>query len=236
MKVEIWSDVVCPFCYIGKRRFEEGLRQFSHPEAVEVVWRSFELTPEFRPVPGQDIYQSLAEKKGIALEESRRMSDHMAGVAGEVGLDYDFDHTVPANTFLAHQLIHLGAHHGRQDATKERLFAAYYTEGRDLNDPETLAQLGAEVGLDAAEIRQALAAGIYAEAVRYDEYQAQQIGVRGVPFFVFEDKYAVSGAQPAELFAEVLDKVWAEAQPARPALVAVSGSADGPACGPDGCD
>ncbi len=236
MKVEIWSDVVCPFCYIGKRRFEAGLEQFSHPEAVEVVWRSFELAPDFAPVPGQSTYEVLAAKKGVPAAEGRRMSDHVAGVAQEVGLQYDFDRTVPANTFLAHQLIHLGAHHGRQDATKERLMAAYYTEGRDLNDVETLVQLGTEAGLDAAEIRQALAAGTYAEAVRYDEYQAQQIGVRGVPFFVFDDKYAVSGAQPAELFTEVLDKVWAEAQATRPELVAVSGSAEGPACGPDGCD
>ena len=236
MKVEIWSDVVCPFCYIGKRRFEDGLRQFGHPEAVEVVWRSFELTPDFQPVPGQSIHDSLAAKKGVSPAEGRRMNDHMTGIAQEVGLAYDFERAVPANTFLAHQLVHLGAHHGRQDATKERLMAAYYTQGRDLNDLETLVELGAEVGLDAAEIRQALAAGTYAEAVRYDEYQAQQIGVRGVPFFVFEDKYAVSGAQPAELFAEVLGKVWDEAQAAKPQLVAVAGQADGPACGPDGCD
>ncbi len=236
MKVEIWSDVVCPFCYIGKRRFEEGLRQFGHLEAVEVVWRSFQLTPDFQPVPGQSIHESLAAKKGVSPAEGRRMNDHMAGIAREVGLAYDFEHTVPANTFLAHQLVHLGAQHGRQDATKERLMAAYYTQGRDLNDVETLVALGTDVGLDAAEIRQALAAGTYAEAVRYDEYQAQQIGVQGVPFFVFEDKYAVSGAQPAELFAEVLGKVWDEAQAAKPQLVAVAGQADGPACGPDGCD
>ncbi|MGI4887095.1 MAG: DsbA family oxidoreductase [Janthinobacterium lividum] len=236
MKVEIWSDVVCPFCYIGKRRFEDGLRQFGCPGAVEVVWRSFELTPDFQPIPGQNIHESLAAKKGVSPAEGRRMSDQLVGVAQEVGLDFDFDRVVPANTFLAHQLVHLGAHHGVQDATKERLFAAYYTEARDLNDVDTLAALGVEVGLDAAEIRQALAAGTYAEAVRYDEYQAQQIGVRGVPFFVFEDKYAVSGAQPAELFAEVLGKVWDEAQAAKPQLVAVAGQADGPACGPDGCD
>lgn len=236
MKVEIWSDVVCPFCYIGKRRFEDGLRQFGHPEAVEVVWRSFELTPDFQPVPGQSIHDSLAAKKGISPAEGRQMNNQMAGIAKEVGLAYDFERAVPANTFLAHQLVHLGAHHGQQDATKERLMAAYYTEGRDLNDVATLVALGTEVGLDAAEIRQALAAGTYAEAVRYDEYQAQQIGVQGVPFFVFEDKYAVSGAQPAELFAEVLGKVWDEAQAAKPQLVAVAGQVDGPACGPEGCD
>lgn len=236
MKVEIWSDVACPFCYIGKRRFEAGLRQFGRPGAVEVVWRSFELAPDFEPVPGQSIHEALAAKKGVSPAEGRRLGDHVAGIAREVGLAYDFGRTVPANTFLAHQLVHLGARHGRQDATKERLMAAYYAEGRDLNDPETLVQLGEEAGLEAAEIRQALAAGTYAEAVRHDEYQARQIGVRGVPFFVFEDKYAVSGAQPAELFAEVLGKVWAEAPPARPPLVAVDGRPGGPACGPDGGD
>lgn len=230
MKVEIWSDVVCPFCYIGKRKFEAALQQFAHRDAVEVVWRSFQLSPEFQPVPGETIHESLAKKKGVSAAEGRRMNDHMAGIAKEVGLEYDFNKAVPANTFLAHQLIHLGAEHGRQEATKERLMAAYYIEGQNIGDLETLVQLGSEVGLDADEIRAVLTAGTYAEAVRHDEYQAQQIGVRGVPFFVFADKYAVSGAQPTELFAEVLDTVWAEAQPQLQTI----GAADGPACGPDG--
>ncbi|HEX8327087.1 MAG TPA: DsbA family oxidoreductase [Hymenobacter sp.] len=233
MKVEIWSDVVCPFCYVGKRKFENALKDFAHRDDVEVVWRSFELTPNFEPIPGENIYESLAKKKGVSTAEGRRMSDYMTNAAKEVGLEYDFDRAVPTNTFLAHQLIHLGAHHGRQDATKERLFKAYYTEGQNIGDLETLVKLGAEVGLDATEIREALIAGTYAEAVRYDEYQAQQINVRGVPFFVFEDKYAVSGAQPTELFAEVLGKVWDEFKPAKPVPQLV---ADGPACGPDGCD
>lgn len=232
MKVEIWSDVVCPFCYIGKRKFENALQGFAHRDDVEVVWHSFELNPDFVPVPGETIHDYLAKKKGVSPAEGRRMNDYMTEAAEEVGLAYDFDKAVPANTFLAHQLIHLGAHHGRQDAIKERLFAAYYTEGQDLNNLDTLVQLGTEVGLDAAEIRQALTAGTYAEAVRLDEYHAQQINVRGVPFFVFEDKYAVSGAQPSELFAEVLDKVYEEFKPAKPALVSV---ASGDACGPDGC-
>jgi len=230
MKVEIWSDVVCPFCYVGKRKFEQALAQFPHRAAVQVVWRSFELTPDFRPVPGESVHASLAKKKGVSVAEARAMGARMTQVAAEVGLAYDFDRTVPANTFLAHQLIHLGAHHGRQDATKERLMAAYYLEGQDVGDLDTLVQLASEIGLDAAETRAALAAGTYAEAVRYDEYQAQQINVGGVPFFVFEDKYAVSGAQSPELFAEVLAKVWDESQPA---LAVV---ADGAVCGPEGCD
>ena len=233
MKVDIWSDVVCPFCYIGKRKFEKALAQFAHRDEVEVVWHSFELTPDFQPIPGESIHESLAKKKGVSVEEGRKMNDFMTGVAREVGLAYDFDRTIPANTFLAHQLIHLGAHHGRQDTTKERLMAAYYLEGQNIGDLDTLVKLGTEIGLNATESRAALTAGTYAEAVRLDEYEAQQINVRGVPFFVFEDKYAVSGAQPSELFAEVLEKVWDETKPAKPVPTLV---ADGPACGPDGCD
>lgn len=232
MKIEIWSDVVCPFCYIGKRRLEQALGEFAHRDDVQVEWKSFQLTPDFVPTPGESIHASLAKKKGVPEAEGRRMNDHMALAAKEVGLAYDFERAVPANTFLAHQLIHFGAHHGRQDATKERLMAAYYEEGRDLNDPDTLVNLAAEIGLDAEAARQALLAGTYANEVRRDEYEAQQIGVRGVPFFVFEDKYAVSGAQPTEVFAEVLEKVWAENHPpAQPTLLA-----GGPACGPEGCD
>ena len=233
MKVEIWSDVVCPFCYIGKRKFENALQNFTHRDEVEVVWHSFELTPDFQPIPGESIHASLAKKKGVSVEEGRKMNDYMTTAAKEVGLAYDFDRTIPANTFLAHQLIHLGAHHGRQDATKERLMAAYYLEGQNIGDLDTLVKLGTEIGLDATEIRAALTAGTYAEAVRLDEYHAQQINVRGVPFFVFEDKYAVSGAQPSELFSEVLEKVWDELKPAKSAPVLI---ADGPACGPDGCE
>jgi predicted DsbA family dithiol-disulfide isomerase len=233
MKVEIWSDVVCPFCYVGKRKFEKALGEFAHRADVQVEWKSFQLTPDFVPVPGESIHASLAKKKGVSEAEGRRMGDQMTLIAREVGLNYDFDKTIPANTFLAHQLIHFGAHHGKQDATKERLFAAYYLEGQDINTIANLVKLAAEIGLDADAARQALEAGTYANEVRRDEYEAQQIGVRGVPFFVFEDKYAVSGAQPSEVFAEVLDKVWEESRPAKPQPTML---ADGPACGPDGCD
>ena len=230
MKVEIWSDVVCPFCYIGKRKFEKALAGFAHRDEVEVVWHSFQLDPNSRPAPGESTHESLAKKKGVSVDEARRMGDYVTKAAAEVGLHYDFDRTIPANTFLAHQLIHLGAHHGQQDATKERLMAAYYLEGQNVGDLETLVKLGAEVGLDATESREALTAGTYANAVRLDEYQAQQIGVRGVPYFVFEDKYAVSGAQQPELFAEVLEKVYDEFKPRLTVL------ADGATCGPEGCD
>ena len=233
MKVEIWSDVVCPFCYVGKRKFENALEEFAHRDEVEVVWHSFELTPDFQPIPGQNVYESLAAKKGISVAEGRAMSDHMAKVAKEVGLDFNFDRTIPANTFKAHQLIHFAAAKGQQDQAKERLFYAYYTEGQNIGDLDTLVKLAIELGFDSDETRQALHTDAYGEAVRRDEYHAQQINVRGVPFFVFEDKYAVSGAQPTELFAEVLEKAWDEFKPTKSALVQVG---EGPACGPDGCD
>lgn len=232
MKVEIWSDVVCPFCYIGKRKFEQALGEFAHRADVQVEWKSFQLMPDFVPAPGESIHASLAKKKGVPEAEGRRMSDYMTDAAKAVGLDYQFDKAIPANTFLAHQLIHFGAHQGRQDATKERLMAAYYLEGRDLNSPDVLVNLAAEIGLDAEAARQALLAGTYANEVRRDEYEAQQIGVQGVPFFVFDDKYAVSGAQPSEVFAEVLGKAWEEGHPkTQPVMLA-----DGPACGPEGCE
>ena len=223
MKVEIWSDLVCPFCYLGKRRFEAGLAQFGHPEAVEIAWRSFELDANTAPRPGQSVFDHMAERKGIPLGQSHQMHAQVAAAAAEAGLAYHFDKAVAVNTFLAHQLLHFAAAHGRQAEAKERLFRAYYTEGHNIGSVETLAALAAEIGLDAAAARQALLAGTHAPAVRRDEARAQQIGVRGVPYFVFDDKYAGSGAQPAAVFAEVLQKVWQEQPPQ-------AGAAEGPAC------
>jgi predicted DsbA family dithiol-disulfide isomerase len=227
MKVEIWSDIMCPFCYIGKRRFEAALAEFAPQAYVQVQWRSFELDPNMKTVPGQSIHELLAERKGISVAQGRQMNNQMAQTAAEVGLAFHFDKTIPANTFNAHRLIHLAAAHGRQDAAKERILYAYFTEGLNIDDAATLTQLGTELGLPEAEVAQLFQTDAYAQDVRHDEYQARQIGVRGVPFFVFDDKYAVSGAQPKEVFLEVLEKVWEERQPA------VVG-ADGPACGPDG--
>jgi len=228
MKVEIWSDIMCPFCYIGKRKFENALQQFAGREAVEVQWRSFELDPNMQTVPGQSIHELLAERKGLSVAQGKQMNDHMAGVAAEVGLHYDFDRVIPTNTFLAHRFLHLAAAHGLQNVAEERVFAAYFTEGKDVGDLATLAQLGAEIGLDAAEVTRTLETEAYAQQVRLDEYEAQQVGARGVPFFVFNNKYAVSGAQPSELFLEVLEKVQSEEKP-----VVVAG-AEGAACDLEG--
>lgn len=230
MKIEIWSDIMCPFCYVGKRRLETALAQFPHRQEMDIVWRSFELDPAMQTKPGQNIHEFLAERKGVSLAQGRQMNEHMGQIAREVGLHFDFDNMVPVNTFLAHRFIHLAAKHGQQDAAKERVLAAYFTEGRNVADLDTLVELGTGLGLDAGEIRTALQADDYAQEVRHDEYQARQIGVRGVPYFVFDDKYAVSGAQPSELFLEVLEKVWEEKHPAPTVL------ASGNACGLDGSD
>ena len=210
LTVEIWSDVVCPFCYVGKRRFENGLGEFEHRQEVQVTWRSFQLDPSARFVPGRSIYEYLAKSKGIALATSRRMHDRLADTAAELGLRYRFDTAVIANTFDAHRLTHLAKAHGRQEQVEERLFAAYFTEGRNLGDRETLAELAAETGLDPAEAREMLAGTRFADEVRADVMEAGELGADGVPFFLFNRAVSVSGAQPSELFLEVLRSIWEE--------------------------
>ncbi len=210
LTVEIWSDVVCPFCYMGKRRFEHGLSEFEHRDEVQVTWRSFQLDPDLRPVPGQGIYAYLAQSKGITTEASRRMHDRLADAAAELGLRYRFDTAVVANTFDAHRLTHLARARGVQEKLEESLFAAYFTEGRDIGDHATLAELAARAGLDAAEAREVLAGARFSQEVRDDVQEAAELGADGVPFFVFDHAVSVAGAQPSELFLEVLRTVWEE--------------------------
>jgi predicted DsbA family dithiol-disulfide isomerase len=232
MKVEIWSDVVCPWCYIGKRRFESALAQFPHREHVEVVWKAFELDPTAtsRPAGERDYAVRLAEKYGTDVDSAQQMIDTMTAQAADEGLDFHFERAVPANTVDSHQVLHLAGERGVQDAVKERLLRGYFTEGERVGDRDTLVRLAAEAGLDADEVRAVLDEGRYVGAVRADEAEAQAIGIRGVPFFVVDRKYGVSGAQPAEVLRQVLDKAWSERAP----LIPVIGG-DDTACGPDGC-
>lgn len=213
MKIEIWSDIVCPFCYIGKRKFEKALDGFGAKDNVEIVWRSFQLDPEMQPVAGQSVHEYLAMRKGVSPEKGKEMNDYMSGIAKEEGLEYNFDKAIISNTLDAHRLLHFAKTKGLQNEIKERLFKAYYTEGRNIGDQDTLAQLGQEVGLDATEIKSALQTDAYKQDVELDQYEANQVGARGVPFFVFNDKYAVSGAQPTDVFTQVLNKVWEEEKP-----------------------
>ena len=235
MKVEIWSDIACPFCYIGKRRFEKALEGFAHKDTVQVEWKSFQLDPEMKQVPGQNIYESLAEKKGWTPEQAKGLSAQVVAMAAEEGLDYNMDATVPANTLNAHRLTHLAAQLGLQDAAEERLFQAYFMEGKNIQDTETLVQLVTDIGLEEAAVRDLLAGGAFTYEVRQDIAEAQQIGVRGVPFFVIDRKYAISGAQPVELFQQALQTALAEWEKANAPVAVFEGN--GPACDTAGnCD
>ncbi len=230
MDVEIWSDIMCPFCYIGKRKFEHALNQFPHKDLVNVVWKSFQLNPDMQTEPGKNINQYLAEIKGWSLDEAKRMNDRVTAMAQEVGLSYDFDKAVVANSFDAHRLIQLAKQNGLGDEIEERLFRAYFTEGRDTSDHATLIELGSEIGLDATAIEQMLTSSQFAEAVHRDVYEAQQVGARGVPFFVLNRRYAVSGAQQPETFLGALTTAWSEWEKANPAIPQLT--ADGPTCTP----
>jgi|SRR5699024_2448614 len=210
MKVEIWSDFVCPFCYIGKRKFEHALKQFKHSDDINIQWRSFEIQPGLQTDGSKNQYEHLAESKGWTLEHSKQVHDQLTKKAKEEGLSYHFEKTIPANTFNAHRLSHLAAKHNLQDEAEERLFAAHFTEGKNIDDKQTLVQLGVEIGLPEDEIRDMLQSDLYADEVNGDMTKARQVGVQGVPFFVVNNKYAISGAQPSEVFLETLQKAYKE--------------------------
>lgn len=204
MTVEIWSDVVCPWCYVGKRRFEHALERFAHRDDVELTWRSFQLDPTAPPERAVSSAQHLASKYGMTIEEAERSNVQMTELAASEGLEYHLDRTRGGNSFDAHRLIQLAKAQGLQDDMKERLMRAYFTEGAAIGDMGTLVRLASDVGVDARE----LGGEAYADAVHADEELAARIGIRGVPFFVLDRRYGVSGAQPAELLLEALEKTW----------------------------
>jgi predicted DsbA family dithiol-disulfide isomerase len=203
VQVEIWSDVVCPWCYIGKRRFEAAVEQFDGE--VEVTWRSFELDPHAPAIREHTATEHLAAKYGMSVEQAEASHAQMTALAAQEGLEYHFERARGGNSFDAHRLIHLAAGHGRQDEAIERLMRGYFTEGLPIGDREALSALAAELGLDGA----ALEGDDYSDAVRADEELAQRIGIQGVPFFVLDRRYGVSGAQPAEILVQALEKACA---------------------------
>lgn len=228
LPVEIWSDIACPWCYVGKRRLEAALAKLPDPERVELVWRAFELDPSApRVLPAEPYAERLARKYGTSVAEGQAMIDRMTSVAAADGLDFRFDRIRPGNTFDAHRLLHLARDRGVQPAVKERFLRAYLTEGEPIGDRDTLARLAAEAGLDAAEVRRVLEGEAYAHQVRADEEEAHRLGIHAVPFFVLNRRYGVSGAQPVELLQRALAQAWEE----RPEDL----EPEGTACGPDGC-
>lgn len=210
MTIEIWSDVVCPFCYIGKRELERALAQFEHADQVQVVWRSFELDPDAPARSEHDMYGMLVAKYGGTREDAKARVEGVVQRARTVGLDYQMDKAVIGSSFDAHRLLQLAKTKGLGDAMKERLFKAYFTEGAHLADTPTLVRLGSEVGLDGAEVAEMLSTSAFTDAVRKDEQDARRVGVRGVPFFVVDGRYSVSGAQPSEVFLGALKQAWGE--------------------------
>jgi len=204
MKVEIWSDYVCPYCYMGKRRFEEGLSQFEGKESVEVVFRSFELDPQAKVDGNPSVYTLLEKKYGLSRERATQSLEDITRQARQVGLNYNMDITIQTNTFDAHRLTHYAKTLGLAEAFSERLFQAHFTNGLHIGDQQTLIQLAEEVGLSKMEVIKVLEDDLFAEDVRADENDAQHLGVRGVPFFLIDGKQTISGAQPSEVFLKAL--------------------------------
>lgn len=232
MKVEIWSDVMCPFCYIGKRKFEAAMSKFTDAAGIELEWRSFQLDPTIESGHGKDLYQYLSERKGIPYEQAVQMNAQVATMAAAAGITFNPANAVVANSFDAHRLIHLAKKNNLGDEAEERLFKSYFTESKDFGDHAVLAQLGKEIGLDEASVQETLASDTYAKEVNADINEAQALGIRGVPFFVFDRKYAVSGAQASEIFLDVLNKSFAEWRKENPA--AAFETIEGEVCTPDG--
>ena len=212
IKVDIWSDVQCPWCYIGKRKFETAVEQFGGN--VEVEYHSFELAPD-TPVDFEGTPKDyLAERRGISAQQADEMLGRVTGIAASVGLDYDYDHVHQTNTIKAHELIHYAKSKGRQLDMKERLLKAYFVDGRHVGRIDDLADLAAEIGLDRAEVVQVLTDNTFLADVKSDVAQAEEYGIQGVPFFVFDEKYGVSGAQDPATFVNVLSQVQSERQDA----------------------
>ena len=229
LPINVWSDIACPWCYVGKRHLEAALDDFAHSDAVKLTWRAFELDPGAPAVRDPVAYaERLSKKYNVSVDDADAMIERMTDTAKGVGLDFDFHSIRPGNTFDAHRLIHLAKDKGLQDAAKERLLRGYLCEGRAIGDPAVLSQLAVDVGLDADDVASVLSSDSHAEAVRADEAEARAIGIGGVPFFVV-GRYGVSGAQPPAVLKQVLDTAWGEISAAPEVFT------EGAACGPDGC-
>ncbi|MCJ0741709.1 DsbA family oxidoreductase [Pedobacter montanisoli] len=235
MKIEIWSDVMCPFCYIGKRHLEKAMDKLPFKDKIDIEWRSYQLNPDYQNENHETVYDYLSRSKGMSVDQAKQMTAQVRNMADEAGLSVDFGKNIPANTFKAHQLIHFAATKKLQNQAEEALFKAHFTEGKDVNDKVILLDIASNLGLDRTEAEEALNKETFAEAVRYDIYESQQIGIRGVPFFVLDRKYALSGAQPVEAFEAALKQSfdeWSKTQ--QPNLTSLNAD-DQASCTDEGC-
>ena len=210
MKVEIWSDFVCPFCYIGKKKFQAALKEFQYKEDVEVIYRSFELDHNSAKAPKGSIHEIISKKYGLPLEKAIENNNFIVEKAKEVGLNYDFDSMIPTNTFDAHRLSHFAAEEDKMERITERILKAYFEEGMDISDHQVLASLAEEIGLNKEEALKVLGGSSYSEDVLTDQAKAQNIGVTGVPFFLFNEERAISGAESVDTFLQTMYDTWTE--------------------------
>ena len=210
LKIDIWSDIGCPFCYLGTTQLNLALADFAHKLDVQVQHHSFQLDPNAPAETDESLNEMLSNRKGFSLEQAESANQRVAHMFEDVGLTMNYQQAIPVNTFDAHRLIHFAAERGKQEQMLTRLFKAYFADGKSVADMDTLLELAGEVGLDKEQARLALLSDEYAEAVRADIDEAGRFGIHGVPFFIFDSKYAVSGAQGVETFAQVLQQVWEE--------------------------
>ena len=230
MNINIWSDVRCPFCYIGKRKFEMALEKFNHKDKVKVTWKSFELDPNLKTNTEISSIDHFSSVKGIPKDQAIEMQQNVANIAKEVGLNFNSQKTVVANSFNAHRLIQLAKTKGLGNEIEEALFIAYFVEGRNIDDKEVLIKTGVAIGLDESVVKNLFTSDDFAKEVKQDEMDAQSLGINGVPFFVLNNKYAVSGAQSPETFLDVLEQTWEEFEKENPSLIITEGAS----CSTDG--
>jgi predicted DsbA family dithiol-disulfide isomerase len=206
MQLEIWSDILCPFCYIGKRKLEAALAEFPQADQVQITWKSFQLDPDFQSAGGENYLESLSARKGWSLDQTRQITANVRNMALGVNLHYNFEDMIQANSLDAHRLTHLAAKHGLQQQAEEALFRAHFVEGKDVGNHAVLAEIGAAIGLEPTAVSSMLDSKEFADAVQHDVAEARQLGINAVPFFVFNRKYGVSGAQDKQVFLQTLEK------------------------------
>ena len=236
MLIEIWSDIMCPFCYIGKHHFEKALHSVGFNDEIKVVYKSYQLDPTYHYVEGDTTYKYLSQSKGMPLEQVKEMTNQVEEMGRKAGVHINFSTNIPANTFKAHELIHFASTLGKGSEMKEKLFKAHFEEGLNIENDSVLLNLATVIGLQENSAKEAIDSDKYAYEVKQDLAEARQIGVRGVPFFLFNRKYAVSGAQPVDVFVEVLEKSFGEWKESNPDITFLGGSGTGPSCTDDKCD
>lgn len=235
MKIEIWSDIMCPFCYIGKKHFDEALSQLEEIKDIDVEYKSYQLDPNYQHKQGDTVYSYLSDSKGMGMDQVKAMTDHVVQSAEKAGLRIDFDKSIPANTFDAHRLTHFAKRKSLEKQVIEALFEAHFTHGENIEQKETLISIGEKCGMNRKELDQLFGADDFSYEVNQDIMESRNLGISGVPFFLFDRKYAVSGAQPIESFKEVISKSYSEWKSKDSSFVEIN-PREGEKCGEDGCE